>query len=167
MLVTNPELLKKLYLDTYKDRLSHLEIKPEHQYLKQLREELFNLRLEKAKLNKSPAFQMHQLDKVLGKLKSNKAIDPTGLVNEMFQLENIGEDMKKSILRLINNIKEEGISPDFMSLENIVSIYKGKGSRSELDNDRGIFLLNIIRNIKDRLVYNEIYEKIAHNICIL
>ena len=50
-----------------------------------------------------------------------------------------------------------------MSLENIVSIHKGKGSRSELDNDRGIFILNIIRNIKDRLVYNEIYETIEKN----
>ena len=162
-IISNPEMIKKLYLDTYVDRLRHKEIKPELQYLKKLREELFALRLESCKLNKSMPWEMSHLDKVLSKLKPNKAIDPTGLANELFRLENIGHDLKKALLILLNNIKETGVEPDFMSMENIVSLYKGKGARNELDNDRGIFILNVIRNIRDRLIFNDINSYVEEN----
>ena len=162
-MVTNPQLLKKLYLDTFVDRLHHREINPRLDNLKKLREDLFELRLERAKSNKSSPWEMCDLDKVLGNLKTNKAIDPTGLVNELFVPENIGHDLKKSLLLLINDMKKKGIDPDFMLLENIVCLYKGKGPRDELENERGIFILNIIRNIKDRLVYNDIYDQVEQN----
>lgn len=162
-LVTNPDLLKKLYLETYVDRLRNRKMSTELLNLKNLREELFRLRLERAKLDKSPPWEMSHLDKVLSKLKPNKAMDPTGLINELFRPENIGTGLKNALLMLLNNMKEKGVEPDFMSLENIVSIYKGKGQRNDLNNDRGIFILNIIRNIRDKLVYNDIYDIIESN----
>ena len=114
-------------------------------------------------MNKSMPWEMSHLDKVLSKLKPNKAVDPTGLANELFRLENIGHDLKKALLILLNNIKETGVEPDFMSMENIVSLYKGKGARNELDNDRGIFILNVIRNIRDRLIFNDINSYVEEN----
>ena len=46
---------------------------------------------------------------------------------------------------------------------NIATIFKGKGSRSDLVNDRGIFLLSILRTIKDKLIHEDIRETLDTN----
>ena len=48
-------------------------------------------------------------------------------------------------------------------LSNITSIYKNKGSRLSLDNDRGIFVQTTLRKILDQLIYAENYEHIDRN----
>ena len=78
----------------YCDRLKHREILPHLQNLKTLREQLFQIRLQKAKENRSPPWTMEQLERVLKKLKKRKAKDPIGLVNELFMMENIGDNLK-------------------------------------------------------------------------
>ena len=50
-----------------------------------------------------------------------------------------------------------------MRLANITSIYKLKNSRQHLENDRGIFVLTVIRMIMDRLLYNDLYPEIEEN----
>ena len=50
-----------------------------------------------------------------------------------------------------------------MEYANIVSIYKGKGEKSDLENDRGIFLVNVLRSILMKLVYKEKYSVIDKN----
>ena len=52
------------------------------------KEELCNLRLEKAKNNKTAPWTMDDLDKVLKYLKKNKSRDPYGYANEIFQFTN-------------------------------------------------------------------------------
>ena len=47
-----------------------------------------------------------------------------------------------------------------MQLSNITSIFKNKGSRSDLENDRGIFILPVMKKILDKLIYNDNYENI-------
>ena len=103
---------------------------------------------------------MEQLDSVLVKLKKGKATDPTGLVNELFAYENVGDDLKNSLLMLLNKIKDQHIEPDFMSMANITSFWKGKGSRHDIEYERGIFILVVIRMIKDRMIYNDIKDRI-------
>ena len=83
-------------------------------------------------------------------------MDPTGLANELFMLENIGDDLKQSILILMNKMKEHFQDPEFMKMANITSFWKGKGAKDDLENERGIFILNILRMIKDRLIHNDI-----------
>ena len=87
------------------DRLKHREMIPELLKLKTMREELFQQRLKQSKQNKSPAWTMQDLDKVLSHLKNGKSADPTGLVNELFASQNIGDNLKQSILLLMNKIK--------------------------------------------------------------
>ena len=50
-----------------------------------------------------------------------------------------------------------------MEFANIVTIYKGKGSKSSLKSDRGIFLVNIMRSILMKLVYQEKYPIVDKN----
>ena len=144
----------------YVDRLKHREIIPKLKEHKKLREELFQKRLETTKQKKSPPWTMVELEKVLAKLKRKKATDPVGLVNELFLLDNIGDDLKKSLLMLLNKIKDQLQEPDFMNLANITSFWKGKGAKDDIENERGIFILNVIRMIKDRLIHNDIKKQV-------
>ena len=52
-IITNHEGLKQLYLQTYINRLRNRPMKPEFEEIKKLKTELFNLRLELSKQQKS------------------------------------------------------------------------------------------------------------------
>ena len=98
------------------------------------------------------------MKKVMKKLKVNKATDPVGLVNELFKPGVAGSYVVDSVLTVCNMIKYEYRIPVFMELTNITSIYKNKGSRQDLNNDRGIFTVTCLRSIVDNLVYSDYYD---------
>ena len=50
-----------------------------------------------------------------------------------------------------------------MNKANIKSLWKNKGSKLDLNNDRGIFLLNIIKMIKDKMILNDIKPIVEEN----
>ena len=100
---------------------------------------------------------------VLKKLKSNKSRDPLGMLNEIFRPGVIGEDLKSALLLLVNEAKSDNFVPHFMRLANITSIFKKKGSKKSLENDRGIFVLTVMRMIMDRLLYNDLYPEVEEN----
>ena len=118
-IITNPEALKGLYVETYKLRLRHRPMREDLEELKVLKEELFNLRLLAAKLTKSKRWDLDQLDEVLVGLKKNKARDPLGIINELFKPGVIGLDLKKSLLQLLNGVKDNCFIPNFIALANI------------------------------------------------
>ena len=58
----------------YRERLRH---RPKHPNMKKLfKQDTISYKLEPAKANKSPKFDMDELEKVLNKTKSGKARDP-------------------------------------------------------------------------------------------
>jgi hypothetical protein len=57
-------------------------------------------------------------------------------------------------------IKENMYMPMFMTLSNITTIYKNNGSRLDLENDRGIFILTTMKKILDKLIYSDNYDDI-------
>ena len=90
-------------------------------------------------------------------MKNGKSRDPLNLVREISKPGVIGKDLKLSMLSLFNRIREENEFPSFMELANIISIYKGKGDKLDLDSDRGIFIVNLFRSFLMKLVYNDKY----------
>ena len=106
---------------------------------------------------------MKQLETVLKYLKKNKSRDPLGYANEIFHPDVAGEDLKESILLLVNRIKGEQVYPSALELCDISSIYKN-GVRNSFDNYRGIFRVPIFRTIIDRLIYNDEYQTIDENL---
>ena len=131
--------------------------------MKEHKEYLFNLRLKLSKIRKSADWTPSDMKKVMKKLKVNKATEPVGLVNELFKPGVAGSDVVDSVLTLCNMIKYEYRIPVFMELTNITSIYKNKGSRQDLNNDRGIFTVTCLRSIVDNLVYSDYYDIIDGN----
>lgn len=138
-LVTNSLKLKELYENTYKKRLEHRSMKPELLDMYNLKMKLFNLRFEVSKRIKCENWSEDNLLKVLRSLKKNKSADSHGLIYELFRPEVIGSDLFNSLLMLCNNVKAQLRIPKFVTFTDITSIYKNKGEKSDLDNDRGIF----------------------------
>ena len=134
--ITAPPLIRKLYLDTYTDRLRNREMNPEFSVVFRMKSELWRLRLEFLKSIKSPGWNMDDLNKVLKSMKNNKSRDPHGFVNEIFKPGVIGTNLKAGILCLINGIKEEFYFPFFIQWANITTIWKKKKSRLSLESDR-------------------------------
>ena len=111
-LVSSPEELKNLYINTYKKRLRYRPAKPEFEQLRVLKEELFYKRLELVRMRPFQPWGMDQLEKVLKCLKVNKSRD--SLINEIFRPGVIGSDLQNSLLLLFNRVKSEFKIPDIM-----------------------------------------------------
>ena len=146
MLITAPNLLKDLYLQTYKERLKHREIKEELKDVFFLKQELWSTRMEELKGRKTSNWN-------LKRLKNNKTADPNDMINELFKEGCAGPDLQEALLLLFNGIKDNFIIPRYMLLENITTIYKNKGSRFDMNNDRGIFILTVLKKVLDKLIY--------------
>ena len=50
-----------------------------------------------------------------------------------------------------------------MIKQNITTIFKNKGSRQDMENDRGIFILSALKKILDKLIYIDKFENIDKN----
>jgi hypothetical protein len=112
-------------------------------YLKDLKEFLFEERIELSKLRKSTNWTEENLGNVLKSLKTKKSTDPVGLINELFKPAVAGCDVISSLMIMCNKVKDECEIPDFLQLSNISSIYKNRGSKSDLNSDRGIFNVTV------------------------
>ena len=102
-------------------------------------------------------FKMTELEEVLKSLKTNKSRDPEGIERSIFRSSNIGSNLKTSLLKLFNNIKEAQTVPKFMRKAIITTIPK-KGSKLLQKTEIGIFLVNCVRSILMRLIFNQKYQ---------
>ena len=82
------------------------------------------------------------------------------MIREIFKEDVIGEDLKVSMLTMFNKMKFTGIIPSFMKFINICSIYKGRGEVTDIESERGIFLVSIFRTIFMKMVYKDKYDVI-------
>ena len=139
-LVTDQEGLKQLYLDTFTHRLRQRPVKQDYSEVYQLQQELLEKRLLITRDIKSAEWSEEDIINTLKSLKNGKCKDPLGLVNEIFKPPTAGTDMIQSLLLMMNKIKYEVKIPEIFRLKNISAIYKNKGSKSDLENDRGIFM---------------------------
>ena len=112
--------------------------------------------MDSCKTKKTIEWNSDDLEKSLKSMKNNKARDAHGHVYEIFKFG--GDDLKDSLLKMLNNIKKKQIYPDIFKPSNITSLYKRKGEKSDLNNDRGVFNVVKIRSILDRMVYNDKYS---------
>ena len=151
-LITTKNGLLALYKQTYVDRLSHKPIREDYEQLKELKENLFKLRYEISSRNKSEDWKVEQIEKVCKSLKNSKARDECGFIYELFKPPYAGPDVYKSLCKLFNMTKQELEIPEFFELMSITSLYKNRGSRSDLSNERGIFNVPKVRSICDKCI---------------
>ena len=76
---------QKLYLETYKERLSHRPMKAEYSDIFHLKTKLWKLRYEELRNVKSLPWTRANLNKAIKGLKINQAGDPSGIISELFK----------------------------------------------------------------------------------
>ena len=157
-LVTDQEELENLYIETYKTRLQPNPVSEDMAELKYLKEYLYNMQMNLAKNRITKDWTLNDLNKALKTLKNNKARDEHGHVYELFKYG--GSALKNSLLKLFNLVKRKQKYPTIFQKSNISSFWKKKGDKSDLDNDRGVFNVTKIRSILDKIIYNDIYDRV-------
>ena len=135
-------------------------MKNEYKDIFDLKTLLWELRYNEIKQLKSAPWEMSYLQKTLKGLKNNQSRDPSGIMNELLKPGVLGQDLAVGLLDLINGIKLNLYIPETIKLANITTIYKNKGCRQDLKNDRGIFILSVIRKILDKMMYGDKYDDI-------
>ena len=135
-----------------------------YENLLNLKKYLFGLRMKFSAFQKSENWTTDDLKNICSKLKNNKARDREGLIYEMFKPSNCGNDVFASLTKLFNLIKTQLLVPDFFQTMTITSIYKSKGLKTLLKSERGIFNLNKVRNLMDKLLYNDIYDDVERSL---
>ena len=163
-LLTSKGDLKKATVDHFSNVLRNREIRKDLKEHKQERDDLCATRLKTAKHNKTPAWTEEDLLIVLKGLKNKKSRDPNAFANEIFDPSVAGKDLIEAILALMNRIKQDQVYPKCMQLCTISSLYKQKGPVNDFNSYRGIFRVQALRNILERLIYNDEYELIDSNL---
>ena len=87
-----------------------------------------------------------------------------GMVYELFKPPYAGNDIYQSLTKMFNEIKQQLQIPTFFELMSITSIFKNKGSRSEISSERGIFNVAKLRSLLDKVVYKDTYDVIDKNL---
>ena len=131
-LVADYEGILDVMKEEFTYRLRNRNINPEYEELRSFKEYLCELRLRITKSGEFDRWTMKDLETAISRLKTNKCKDPLGHINELYK--HLGEDGLKSLLDLLNRIKEELIIPTKLNLSNVSTIYKGKGSKQDVQD---------------------------------
>ena len=137
-LITSPKELMHTLAKEYKDRIRSRKRKEELKGHIAKMHKVTKLKLSKTWMNRNPAFNMEELNQINKDMNKGRARDPRGLGAELFQLSVRGADLKSSLLKIINVIKEDGVITSIMR-ESMVTTIPKPGSKFKLRNKRGIF----------------------------
>ena len=163
-MVSNKLSLLILYESEYKDRLTSKPSHPGYEQIQSLKDQLFDIREKLSSRLKSEDWSVEELMKVCKDLKNNKARDQLDLIYELFKPQLAGSDVHLSLTKMFNLMKENIEVPNFFESMSITSIYKNKGNRKLLSNDRGIFNLCKVRSVLDKLLYKDIFNVVDNNL---
>ena len=164
-LLTSGEEIKVETMKHYKKVFENKEIDKDMKNHKTQREILCQARLKEAAENKTPPWTVEDVRTAIKGLNRGISKDPYGLPNELFKEGVAGEGLIKAVTILMNRIKDKPQDyPESMELCNVSSIYKNKGDRSSFDSHRGVFRTTVLRNILNRLIYDEEYSTVDSNL---
>ena len=158
-LLSSNKAIEERALEVYDERLKPNKMKDHLINHEEVTNKLCEARIDMCKLVKTDPWTQEDLKVVLKQLKNDKARDAENLANEIFKEKAAGTDLLKAVLKLMNLMKENQTYPKILEKCNITSIHK-KNSNDDVSNYRGVFRVNILRSILDRLIYNSCYETI-------
>lgn len=156
--VYGEDIIKDTYKREFNHRLRERQIVPELKNYEERTKLLCQLYTESAKENKTPEYTASELDIVVKKLKKNKSSGRDKLPPEIFICW--GEKLKHLTLHIMNAVKDSHVIPKQWFDVLISTIYKNKGNKKMLVNQRGIFLKQILSKMFERINLNRIEENV-------
>ena len=91
-----------------------------------------------------------EIEDNIKRLEENKGVGPDQFNNEM--IKEGGRSMKESIKRMMKVIYETEELPNDWNRAYIKNIYKGKGSKKEINNYRGLILNSHISKLFEKII---------------
>ena len=119
-LVTGKNQIKRILVDNSIERLSPNKMEESLEEIENLKEKLYELRLNSSKDKKTADWSSQDFEKVLRCLPNGKSRDLQGHTYELFEYG--GNSLKHSLLRLANLIKSTQIYPKILQAATITSI---------------------------------------------
>ena len=144
------EGIKKVFEQEFKNRLQPREIEKGYENIRSQTEELCRIVLENCQMSKEDKFGPMEYEEVRKKLKKGKATGMDMLPAEVFA--NGGKEIDKLVLQTFNVVKERQVIPHQWNHVGVATIYKNKGNKKELVNQRGIFLTQVLSKMFERMV---------------
>ena len=95
------------------------------------------------------------------KLKNNKTSGNDEITNEM--IKNGGHYLHMCLLEMFNRITETEKMPAEWTNVVIKSVYKNKGKKEELKNQRGLFLTQSLSKLYEKLILSRIDQTLERN----
>ena len=152
--VFGKEGIKMAFEEEFKKRLSPREMETGYENIKERTELLCKMVLDRCSKSKENPFTPEEYSQVKKRLKKRKAAGLDFIPAEVYM--NGGEVLDREILEIFNVIKESLETPDQWNEVGISPIYKNKGSKKDLVNQRGLFLTLVISKIFERMVMGRI-----------
>ena len=162
-LVTADKALKKRLVEGFEERLKGNKMESHLTDLENYTNTLCEIQVKLSKTKKTTPWTKDDLKDALKQLGNGKSRDPEGHINELFKESVAGSDLFEAVLKPMNLIKSKQQYPKILEKCNVMSIHKKK-SKKEFDNYRGVFRVEILRTILDRLTYNDCYNTIDNNL---
>ena len=129
------------------EHFSHLFRKSERDYLVEIEQS------QALEIDHSP--DVEEVGTAIGQLKNGTAAGNNGIIPELYKWG--GLQLTEKIQQCFVDIWEERAEfPEAWKTAKVVILYKGKGSKKELNNYRGIFLLDVGGKIMARIIANRL-----------
>lgn len=160
--VTEPLLILQNYRKVMMHRLRKRNIKASLKDFECAMNDLCTHRLQKSKHTPSPEYTYLEVKSAIDEFKQGKSYDPAGFIREIFI--RAGSDLVYSIVEMLNSMKKVHQIPSLWADMLMVTLYKNKGTRKNLDNYRGIFLVMIVELIFEKVLKNRINPILQENI---
>ena len=148
------EMIRDAYQQEFQHRLRKREISDDLKNYEKQTETLCQLVLND--YTRSPPYTAEELEKVRKHLKKGKSSGRDNLPPEVFI--NGGNMMKEYMLKLFNHIKEENGMPKQWTQVQVSTLFKNKGSKKKLVNQRGIFLKQVLSKMYGKMNMNRASE---------
>ena len=147
--IINPEGIKKRVSEYYDNLFENNEVKEGYEEYHEDQEE-FIKQCWNTKYEHNQELKASEIAEIIKNLEKEKAVGPDGVNNEM--IKDGGRSMKKSIIRMMKTIYEKEELPKDWNKAYIKNIYKGKGSKKEMSNYRGLILNSHLPKLFEKII---------------
>ena len=154
------EVFEKFYVDLFEHDEATTDIERKAEAITQ---KVFNDILQEAEKPKiKEKISAETIEKSIKKSKNKGSFDYDGISNKIIKAT--GKDVTTSLHILFNEINQKNIGPEAWANMIIKSIYKGKKSKKEMNNRRGLFLTSVICKMFERAKLDKQRDKIEESL---
>ena len=158
------EEIREIFQDFYQELFQKEEpINETEKKAMEITENVFlNIMEEAEKPKRKEQIDEETVKKCLRELKNKSSLDYNNISNKI--LKNAGKDMIDSLTIIFKEIDNSNHIPTAWEDMIIKSIYKGKNSKKEMDNRRGLFITSVVSKLFEKTKLSSQREKIENQL---